>query len=69
MPVSRQRIIKQWDNVVDFTEAVRYGYVLKKAKPVTHAGKTTMRMAVRDASGNEVAFPLSLVLEVTFDDV
>ena len=28
-----------------------------------------MRMRLRDANGDEVAFPLSLVLEVTFHDI
>ena len=69
MPALRRRIVKQWDNVEDFTEAVRYGYILKKTRSVTHAGKTTMRMRLRDADGDEVAFPLSLVLEVTFHDM
>ena len=68
MSTLRERIVKSWDTADDFTGYVRYGYLLKKNRQLTHAGRTTMRMVVKDGNGNEVAFPLSLTLEVTFHD-
>ena len=68
MPEVRRRVVKKWDTVVDFAHAVRYGYILKNTKSMTHAGETTMRMVLRDANGHEVAFPLSLTLEVAFHE-
>ena len=65
----RRRVIREWDNADGLTTSIGYRYLLKKKKTVTHAGRTTTRMVVRDANGEEVTFPMSLAIEMTFHDV
>ncbi len=65
----RRRVIREWADSDGLTVSIGYRYLLKKKKTATHAGRTTTRMVVRDANGEEVAFPMSLAIEMTFHDM
>ena len=69
--------VKQWDSVEGLAESV-LDYPISgtndaleaalRAKPSNTAhGSITTRLIVTDADGNEVPFPLQIIVEATFD--
>ena len=72
-----RNVVKHWDSVEGLTESI-LDYPISgtndaleaalRAKPsITAHGRITTRLIVTDSDGNEVPFPLQIIVEATFD--
>ena len=69
-------VLKKWDTAEDLADAVlewivelgQEGILHHKIRPsITAHGLMTQRIVVRNANGNDVPFPIEILVEATFD--